>query len=358
MDGAGVDLLALVQLGQQAALFQGLGTDGSHIHQGAGTLGSLLLPIHFHPGVQIPLVGRGDLGIVNGDLVQMGGEGGVAAVVGPVGVHHADLGDGGIPLLLVPEVSLQELQVIQVHGQTQTGQQVLQSLLVHGDKALHGVHVVGSGVGALQGVRLVHGSLPALHGVNEVLADLLQILLADGTHQQVHLGGGNDGAVHTGLELDALLTGVGPLVVLAGQGLHRQHLMLPLRGRELLVIDHVHLGLREHHALGGLIDLGIDAVGIVAVQDANRLQPLHTQLLPQLAAQALGLYIKARSLLGITAVNTHVHSSTRYPNSFYFTVHWDRLENTFPCTGLRFSTRSYWVSTVPSRKQMGAMGAF
>ena len=94
--------------------------------------------------------------------------------------------------------------------------------------------------------------------------------------------------------------------------------MLPLRGRELLVIDHVHLGLREHHTLGGLIDLGIDAVSIVAVQDANRLQPLHTQLLPQLAAQALGLYIKARSLLGITAVNTHVHSSTRYPNSFLF----------------------------------------
>ena len=50
MDGAGVDLLTLVQLGEQAPLFQHLCADGGDIHQGLGTLGGFFLPIYLHPG--------------------------------------------------------------------------------------------------------------------------------------------------------------------------------------------------------------------------------------------------------------------------------------------------------------------
>ena len=309
VDGAGVDLLALVQLGELAPLLQGLGPDGGQVHEGLGPLGGLLLSIDLHPGGQILLIGRLNVQVVDVDAVQMGGEGGVAAVVGPVGVHHPHLGDGGVPLLLVPEVGLEELQVVQIHGQPQGVQQVLEPCLIQAGKSLHYGHRVGGLVLLLQGGGLVHGGLPALHRVNEVAADLVQIALAQRPHQQVHLGGGDEGAVHPRLELDALGTGVGPLVVLPGQGLHRQDAVGGLRDREGLVVHVVHLGLGEDHRLGGLIHLRSDAVGVIPVQDAHPLQGVNPQLLPQLAAQAPGLHVEAGLFFRITAKYTHFFSS-------------------------------------------------
>jgi hypothetical protein len=293
LDGAGVDLLALIQLGEQAPLFQRLGADGGDVHQGLGPLGGLLLPIDLHTGVQIPLIGGLDRGGADVHRVQMGGEGGVAAVVGPVGVHHPHLGNGGVPLLLVPEVGLEEFQVIQIHRQAQLRQKMGQPLLVQGGEALHHSHAVGGGVLPDQSGGLVYRGLAALHRVDKVLADLLQFVLGQLAAQEVDLGVGDEGAVHAGLELDALGAGVGPLVELAGEGLHRQNAVDRVGSGIGLVPDVVHLGLGKHHRLGRLIDRGIDVVRVIAVQDPDGLQGLHPQLLPQLTAQALGLYVKA-----------------------------------------------------------------
>ena len=223
----------------------------------------------------------------------MGGEGGVAAVVGPVGVHHPHLGNGGVPLLLVPEVGLEEFQVIQIHRQAQLRQKMGQPLLVQGGEALHHSHAVGGGVLPDQSGGLVYRGLAALHRVDKVLADLLQFVLGQLAAQEVDLGVGDEGAVHAGLELDALGAGVGPLVELAGEGLHRQNAVDRVGSGIGLVPDVVHLGLGKHHRLGRLIDRGIDVVRVIAVQDPDGLQGLHPQLLPQLTAQALGLYVKA-----------------------------------------------------------------
>jgi hypothetical protein len=108
VDGAGVDLLALVQLGQLPPLFEELCADGGDIHQGLGALFGLLLPVDLLPGGEIAPIGPLHPGVPDIRPVQMGGKGGVAAVVGPIGVHHPHLGDGGVPALPVPEVVLQE----------------------------------------------------------------------------------------------------------------------------------------------------------------------------------------------------------------------------------------------------------
>ena len=50
--------------------------------------------------------------VVNLDIVQDGAEGGVAAVIGPVGVDDAHLGHGGVAVLFVAEIGLQGLEVI------------------------------------------------------------------------------------------------------------------------------------------------------------------------------------------------------------------------------------------------------
>ena len=153
--------------------------------------------------------------------------------------------------------------------------------------------MVGGLVGADQGGRLVHGGLPALYRVDEVAADLVQLLLSEPAAQQVHLGVGDQGAVHPGHELDALGGGVGPLVELPRQGLHRQDAVGILGDGESLVIHRIHLGLGEDDALGLLIDRGVDLVGVVAVQNDHRLQAADAQLVPQSTQQPLGLHIES-----------------------------------------------------------------
>ena len=112
LDGAGVDLVALVEVGQDAALLEGLCADGGHVHQAAGLFGAAGLLPQGH----IPVKRLLHHGVVDLDIVQDGAEGGVAAVVRPVGVDEADLGDGGIPVLAL-EVVLAEDDVGMVHGQ-------------------------------------------------------------------------------------------------------------------------------------------------------------------------------------------------------------------------------------------------
>ena len=293
VDGTGVDLLRLVQVLEQAPLFQHLGSDGGQVHQGLGPGRGLLRSVHLRSGGEVAAVGGVHRGVQDLHPVDVGGKGGMAAVVRPVGIHHTDLRDGGVPLLLIPEIGLEELQVVQVHGQPQLGEQAGQSGLVQGGKALDHGHMVGGLVGADQGGRLVHGGLPALYRVDEVAADLVQILLSEPAAQQVHLGVGDQGAVHPGHELDALGGGVGPLVELPWQGLHRQDAVGILGDGESLVIHRIHLGLGEDDALGLLIDRGVDLVGVVAVQNDHRLQAADAQLVPQSTQQPLGLHIES-----------------------------------------------------------------
>jgi len=46
--------------------------------------------------------------VLEGDFVDLGGEGGVAAVVRPVGVEHFDLGNGRVSTFFLGEVGLGE----------------------------------------------------------------------------------------------------------------------------------------------------------------------------------------------------------------------------------------------------------
>ena len=136
VDGAGVDLLALVQVLQNSPLFQYLGGDGAHVHEGLRPGGGLLLAIDLHPGIQVLLVCLGHVLIQDLHGIDVGAEGGVAAVIRPIGVHHPHLRDGGVPVFLVPEIGLEELQVRQVHGQAVVRQQPGQTVLIQPGEAL------------------------------------------------------------------------------------------------------------------------------------------------------------------------------------------------------------------------------
>ena len=147
LDGAGVDLVGLVEVLQDALLLQLLGTDGGHVHHAAGLVLTAEVGAHGHVAV------KGGLhhGIVDLHIVQNGAEGGVAAVIRPVGVDHLDLGDGRVALFGA-EVFLAELDVAQIHGKAVVLDELLQLFLAqlveafqHLDRGGHRVlHLQGS----------------------------------------------------------------------------------------------------------------------------------------------------------------------------------------------------------------------
>ena len=178
MDGAGVDLLALIQLRKLAPPFQGLCTDGGDVHEGLGAGGAVIRTVNLLPQGKITPISGGDAGILNLDAVQMGGKGGVAAVIGPVGVHHPQLRHCGIPVFLVPKILLQKQQVVFVHGQPHAVEQLDQGGLIHLQKAFHrgnrGRRLRLQG----QRLRLFQGGLPGLHRVDDVMLHRCQVVVA------------------------------------------------------------------------------------------------------------------------------------------------------------------------------------
>ena len=112
VDRAGVDLLALVELGEKAAFLERLSADGRDVHERLGALGGPLEAVDFLARGEVAVIRILDGGILDADLIQMRRERRVAAVIGPVGVDDAHLGHGGVAVLFVAEIGLQGLEVV------------------------------------------------------------------------------------------------------------------------------------------------------------------------------------------------------------------------------------------------------
>ena len=233
--GACVDLLALVQIRQLSVRLQLPHCQGRHIHQRQGLFRSAQFPAD----PQVFIVGILDVGGKDLYVLDVGGEGGVTAVIGPVGVDHADLGNGGIPPLCILEICLAELDVVQIHGKTVLLDKVRQSCLAQLAEALEGLHGGGDLVVAVQAGHQVQRSLPALHRVDDVRLEPVKFLVGQIAGNDVYPGILHPAAILLGQNLDALLTGIRTLVKLTRQILHRKN---PLRigkaGQG--VIGHVH----------------------------------------------------------------------------------------------------------------------
>ena len=109
---AGVDFFAFVLVGELAFRLELTCADGSQIHQGHG----LVFPAQLFAGVEVIFISLLNGGLFDLYVVDVGREGGVAAVVGPIGVDHPDFGDGGVPLLFLGKVLLAEQNVVQIHS--------------------------------------------------------------------------------------------------------------------------------------------------------------------------------------------------------------------------------------------------
>ena len=119
LDGAGVYLLRLVQLVQLALSLKVLHRYGADVHQ-SHRLGSAERFSQVHISVVCLLQIR----VFKLDAVDDGVEGGVAAVIRPVGVYHLDFRYGRVSVFLL-EVFSAKPYVRQIHGKASVGYESL-----------------------------------------------------------------------------------------------------------------------------------------------------------------------------------------------------------------------------------------
>ena len=244
LHGAGVDLLGLVQTGQDALRLQPARPNGAHVHEAHGLLVAAQIVAHR----QIALEGGAHGLVLYLHVVQHGAERGVAAVVGPIRVDHLDLGDGGATPLL-GEILLAERKVSQVHGQASVGHERRKARFVQFQKAIDGLYHRRLGIVRPERGTRLEGRLARLDRIDDVVLDGCDVFVREVAFQQVHRRAAHLGPLALADQLDALAGRVGALVELPGQVLHREH-----RGSARvrhLERRHIGLGLAEHrgHAL-------------------------------------------------------------------------------------------------------------
>ena len=128
-DAAGVVLFADLQVVQFALLSQVPGPDRGYVHE----VQALLLAAKFLAQFQIEVERLLDVfldkGLFDPDLLQFGHEGGMAAVVAPIGVQNPQFGLVRVPAFF-PKVVHYFPEIVRIHGQLLCFAIVFQSLVI------------------------------------------------------------------------------------------------------------------------------------------------------------------------------------------------------------------------------------
>ena len=210
LDGAGVDLVRLVQAGELACGLEILCTDGAHVHKAD----RLFVASQLVANLKVALECFLHHAVFDLNIVEDRAKGGVAAVIRPIGVDHADLGDGGVAVLAA-EVFLAELDVGEVHRQAALGDEGGKGGVIKLAEAVE--HFNGLRVGVTLAQRLAQGKvgLAGLNGVDHVALDSGSRLIGKAAVEHIELCARNGRALALRNELYALGGGVGTLVKLA-----------------------------------------------------------------------------------------------------------------------------------------------
>ena len=220
-------------------------------------------------------------------------------MVRPVGIDHADLGDGGIALF-ADEIVAAECKVVHIHSQAVGLDERLERVCIHFAKAVQRFYLGGNIILCSQRFGLVQRCLAALHGVDDVLFDSRYVRLCQRTVQQVHLCGAYCGSVTHGNDLHALRCAVRSLIVLTGQELNSENgctLRIDLFGYviQLRLGKHGLHSVREQ-LLGGIFH-------VVAVDHAHALQGFNAQKCIDFFAKGRCLVVKSLLFFYVNSKN-------------------------------------------------------
>ena len=317
-DGAGVDLVRLLLILELTFFFQFLHGHQRQIHQAR----ELVLPalIDLLPVSQVLLVGALDgiavIAVSKRHIRQLRAKGGVAAVIGPVGVQHTDLRHGRIAFLLVPEIILNMQEILKRHGQVQGAVQFLQIFLGHPAESVENLHILRLLEHRLQGIRFLHIRLTGVHRVDTERLDRRQFLLGRAALDHVHGGRADHRLLGRIQKLHALYRGIRPLVKLSRQILHTEH-RVPFLHRKFFQIKDVHRRLTEYRMAGFLKSLVRNMLHIIADQYSDPRHSLNSQITLDLFLQFLRLDCIRLFFLNKNASYhaAYLHSKFRAPAS-------------------------------------------
>ena len=262
-------------------MFQLAHADEGEVHQGDRAVRAAKVGADFLIGLPSPLDGRGALGI-EGDVGNLGEKRGVAAVVGPVGVQHFDLGDAGVAVFFVAEVGLTERDILGGHGEGEFGAEG--GGVLAGEAGEDGD--VSGGVWGVAVANRRHGDFVGIHGIDDEGLDSRQLVRTQHAAENDDLGRDDERAVLAGENLDALGGGVGALVELAGKVFHGEG-GLGCGQREVRG-GAVHLGFGEDEAGGGGEFVRSKPVDVVALDDADGAEPGKSEGFPEFVTELAG----------------------------------------------------------------------
>ena len=248
-------------------------------------------------------------------MVDRGQKGGMAAVIRPIGINHADFGQSGVPAFFL-EVGLTERNIIQVHCQSVLPDECLQLLPVPSDKAIQCGHGRRNFIVAHKGFGLFKGCFPGLHRVRNIFFNLFYLSFGKLSVQKVDLGRANRGPFLLGNDLDTLGGGIGSLVKLTGQILHGEN------GRSTRCIqffaDHIQLGLGKDRFFRIVKELLLDLLHIVSVYNPHSGQSVYSKQSRQIRQKSFCFIGQFLFFFYINAINHQCSSflrSARLPMS-------------------------------------------
>ena len=234
LQGAGVDFFAELPV-IEAAPAPGLpGGDGGEVHEGSGPPRPLgVLPGHV-PLIQgvLDFPGPGSVFYVDGR--QLGFKGGVATVVGPIGIENLEFRQIRIPLFVLYEPSGDEFQIGGGQGDAVLPFQPVEARFAEFTKAGENGDVRGPG-GGFPGIGSAQVLFTGLHRVDQPAANTADVFLGEGSGEQEDIAAihrdsvsGNIGmkeAQHPG-------GGIRTLIELTGEVLPGDHEVKGIRGRQ------------------------------------------------------------------------------------------------------------------------------
>ena len=307
-DRACVDFFGLVKVSQLAFIAQLLHADYGNVHQCYRTFGvftvNLVTGSHVFVISLLYRLGKGagnDIYIFN-----LRHEGGMTAVVGPVGIQHTDFGNSRFTVFFV-EVFLAPQQVVQAHSQAHGLAQCFCFFLGHGQETGNGFNLFRLFAGADEGFRLSLLSLTRFNRVDAVSLDFFNFFRSQLAFQHIYLSSSNHRALLLGNKLDTLFGKILALVILTGQQLYGKG-SLACSQRQFLLYDIVDRRLGQHQLFSHSEFLIAQAHHIIAVNNTHTGKIAHTEVVAQVCQQAMCFDSKGILLFYKKSSNvTHIH---------------------------------------------------
>ena len=259
-NGAGVDFFGFVEFIEFSVFFKIFYRKGADIHKANGFFAA-----KFFSGCNIIVVSFLEKLVLEFNGIDGGVEGGVAAMVGPIGIDHSDFGDGGVAVFAA-EIFLAELKVIGIHCKTVFVYKFFNFFSLKLTEAFKSCNFGGNVIFDCKGFGFFKTCFSCFNGVDYVFFDFSDFGIGKFAIERINFCGSDGGSFALGNDLDALCGGVCSLVKLTGKIFNRKSCST---GKIDLFGNDIELGLGKNVFFGVIKKLFADVFRVITVDYAN-----------------------------------------------------------------------------------------